>query len=65
MKLNEAEKQHICDTLEKACGGTPLQPNAEFAGGYLGQIVINLMQDWDRIRKALAEESKGNGNTDD
>lgn len=51
--LTEIEKNHIRETIEQACGGTPLQPNAEFAGQYLGSIVISLMENWETIQKAL------------
>jgi hypothetical protein len=52
-KLTNKEKDHITKTITEACGGTPLQPNAEFAGGYLGTVIIGLLENWDEVRKGL------------
>ena len=50
------EKAYISKYIETACGGTPLQPNAEFAGGYLGNLVVQLMENWDETKKNIHTE---------
>lgn len=52
-KLHRRERVYLQEAIEKACGGTPLQDHAEFAGGYLGNLVVSLMENWDVIRKEL------------
>jgi hypothetical protein len=52
-KLHSSEKEHLREAITKACMGTPLQPNAEFAGGYLGNFVAILMENWEVIQREL------------
>lgn len=52
-KLHSKEKTFLQDIIEKACIGTPLQDNAEFAGGYLGNLIATYMENWEVIRRGL------------
>ncbi len=52
-KLHSKEKEFLRDVITQACGGTPLQGNAEFAGGYLGNLVASYLENWDVVRKEL------------
>ncbi len=53
MKLHPKEKEHLRQIIEDACKGTPLQPHAEFAGGYLGNLIASHLENWDVVRKGL------------
>jgi hypothetical protein len=55
-KLNEKEREYIRNTIGQACLGTPLQPNAVFAGQYLGTIVIGILDNWDVVKNAIKED---------
>lgn len=56
--LTTREKIHICNVIEQACHGTPLQPHAEFAGGYLGTLIVGQIENWEKAQKALVEEDE-------
>ncbi len=50
-KLTDDEKERIREALRVNCGGTPLQPHADFVAQYLGIYVIGLVEERDRIFK--------------
>jgi len=52
-KLHSSEKEYLRDAIQRACMGTPLQPNAEFAGGYIGNFVVSLIENWETIQREL------------
>jgi len=52
-ELSKVEKKYIVDKLGEVCGGTPLQANAEFASGYLGSVVISMLENWGIIKEQL------------
>jgi hypothetical protein len=57
MKLTNQEKEHVAKVIEQACMGTQLQGNAEFVGGYLGFIVVGLIENWDIVSLSLRDEA--------
>lgn len=59
MLLTEAEKEYLRDQIYQACRGTPLNSNAEFAGGYLGNLVVSFIENWDTIREELKKAPEG------
>lgn len=56
--LTTREKIHICNLIEQACHGTPLHPHAEFAGAYLGTLIVGQIENWEKVQKALVEEDE-------
>lgn len=51
MKLSMEEKAQVFEALKQVCGGTPLQPHAEFASQYLGHWAIGLIENRDEVFK--------------
>ena len=56
MKLSEHQRESIREVLRTMCGGTPLQPNADFVAGYIGQYVIGLVENRDEVFKEDKDE---------
>ena len=52
-KLHTKEREFLANAIEKTCKGTPLQPNAEFAGQYLGPLIASYIENWEPVRQGL------------
>jgi hypothetical protein len=55
-KLTQNEKEYLRHFIENGCKGTPLQPNAEFAGGYLTTILVPIIENFEMIREELKKD---------
>lgn len=49
--LNDEEKAGIREALRTRCGGTPLQPHADFVAEVIGIYVIQLVENRDEVFK--------------